>query len=142
LKKKFTGFCALATAILCASACAYAADEPKADAKAEPKKAEETASPFKTPKEKLSYALGMSIAKGLKEAEVEIDATLVAQAMNDVLGGKKPLMTEQEFGETLRSMQQEVAAKRMKAMQEARDASTKKNAAGTPPAPVEKAAPK
>ncbi|HUO27388.1 MAG TPA: FKBP-type peptidyl-prolyl cis-trans isomerase [Candidatus Aquilonibacter sp.] len=49
-----------------------------------------------TQKEKISYALGMSIGMNTKRQEVDIDPNIVARGLKDVLSGGKTLMTEEE----------------------------------------------
>jgi FKBP-type peptidyl-prolyl cis-trans isomerase FklB len=67
-------------------------------------------SPFKTEKEKASYALGMNIANGTKRQSIEIDPDILAQGMKDFMAGKT-LMTDEEAIETLHQLQNEVQAK-------------------------------
>jgi FKBP-type peptidyl-prolyl cis-trans isomerase len=53
-----------------------------------------------TPKDKNSYAIGMSIganiAKQMKQDAVEVDPSLVARGLKDAMAGDKTLMTEEE----------------------------------------------
>ena len=52
--------------------------------------------------QKLSYALGMSLALDMKDVGVEVDATVVGQAVQDVLQGKPAGMQESEIRSILR----------------------------------------
>jgi FKBP-type peptidyl-prolyl cis-trans isomerase len=54
-----------------------------------------------TDKDKLSYAIGMSIAHSLKTQGLDVKAPLVAQAIKDVLSGAKPLLTDEQAQATL-----------------------------------------
>jgi FKBP-type peptidyl-prolyl cis-trans isomerase FklB len=51
--------------------------------------------PLTTPKAKASYALGMSIAKGMKAQGVDIDPAVFARGLRDALAGKTQLTDEQ-----------------------------------------------
>jgi FKBP-type peptidyl-prolyl cis-trans isomerase FklB len=127
--KKLFGLCAAATAAVFAASCAYGAEEPKAAEKKEPAKTEEAPSPFKSQKEKVSYAIGMSIGKSLKEAEVEVDAPTLAKALNEALTGAKSMMTQEEADRTMMAMQQEMMDKQMKKMQETAEKNKKEGEA-------------
>ena len=68
-------------------------------------------SPFKTPKEKQSYALGMNIGDTLRLQSVDVDLSIFEQGLKDGFGGGKMLMTEEEARAVLSQLQQEVRAK-------------------------------
>lgn len=68
-------------------------------------------SPFKTPKEKQSYALGMNIGDTLKRQSVDIDPAIFQQGLKDAMAGGKTQMTEEEATSVLMALQQEVRAK-------------------------------
>jgi FKBP-type peptidyl-prolyl cis-trans isomerase len=54
-------------------------------------------SPFKTDKEKASYALGLQIGENLKEAGLgEVDLTLLAKGLSEVFSGAKPTLSPEE----------------------------------------------
>jgi len=65
-----------------------------------------------TEKEKLSYALGMSIGKGMQRDSVEIDPNILAQGLKDVLNGGKLLLTDAQAQEVLTHFRTEMAAKK------------------------------
>jgi len=54
-----------------------------------------------TDQDKLSYAIGMSIAHSLKGQSLDVKSALVAKGLQDVLNGGKPLMTDEEAQATL-----------------------------------------
>ena len=54
-----------------------------------------------TDQDKMSYAIGMSIAHSLKSQGVDVKSAIVAQGLKDVLNGTKPLMTDEEAQSTL-----------------------------------------
>lgn len=54
-------------------------------------------SPFKTDKEKASYALGLQIGANLKDVGLtDIDLTLLAKGLSEVLSGAKPALSPEE----------------------------------------------
>ena len=70
-----------------------------------------TPSPFKDQKEKLSYALGMSLGENFRRQSMEVDTDTLVRGINDGLSGGKTLMTDQELQATLMQMQSELRAK-------------------------------
>lgn len=73
------------------------------------------ASPFKTQKEKLSYAIGMEMGKGVKAQGLDVDPSLLVQGLNDALSGGKSLMSEAELRQVISSLQQEIRQKQRQA---------------------------
>src|SRR5512137_2281999 len=63
---------------------------------------------LKSPREKLSYALGMDLGSQLKRQGVEIDPDLFAKALKDVLAGQKTLMTEEEGRVAIAGLQNDI----------------------------------
>ncbi len=63
---------------------------------------------LKTQKEKLSYSIGLDIAKSIKTQKIDIDTKLLFQGITDGLGDKKPLLTEDEVREVFNTMQREM----------------------------------
>lgn len=79
-----------------------------------PKTAGTTAQPrrtLSTPKDKFSYALGLSIGRNFKEQSIDVNSTLFLQGIKDVLTGAKPLMTDAEVQTSMMQMQNEIKAK-------------------------------
>ena len=68
-------------------------------------------SPFKTPKEKQSYALGMNIGDTLRRQSIDVDLAILSQGVKDAIAGGKTQMTEEEAGAMLTQLQNEVRAK-------------------------------
>jgi FKBP-type peptidyl-prolyl cis-trans isomerase len=60
---------------------------------------------LKTPKDKTSYAVGMSIGTGLHRQGVPVDAALVARGLRDGMTGAKPLLTDEEIKAVLTQLQ-------------------------------------
>jgi FKBP-type peptidyl-prolyl cis-trans isomerase FklB len=66
--------------------------------------------PLKTAKDKASYAIGMSMAKGMKAQGVDIDPAILARGLKDGLAGK-PQLTDEEAQAALTQLQTDVKAK-------------------------------
>jgi FKBP-type peptidyl-prolyl cis-trans isomerase FklB len=82
-------------------------------------KAPAAASPFKTQKEKLSYAIGMEMGKGVKSQGLDVDPAIMTQGLNDAISGGKSLMSEEELRQVISSLQQEIRQKQMQAQEAA-----------------------
>lgn len=80
------------------------APEPKAQASG----SAATESPFKTTKEKASYALGMNVGSSLARQGVDIDPAIFAQGMKAAMEGGKTLLTPQEAQAALMQLQKDV----------------------------------
>ena len=66
----------------------------------------------KTDEEKFSYTIGYQIGFSLKREGMEVDAKLVAEAIDRVLKNKDPLLTEDEMRAAYTAGQQRMAAKK------------------------------
>jgi FKBP-type peptidyl-prolyl cis-trans isomerase len=62
---------------------------------------------LKTPKDKVSYAVGMSVGRRLKQDDLDVDPAIVLRAMKDALGGNKPLLTDADAQAAITAMQTE-----------------------------------
>jgi FKBP-type peptidyl-prolyl cis-trans isomerase len=82
---------------------------------------------LKTQKEKVSYELGVDVARDLQRQGIEIDADLVARGLRDALSGQKLLMSEKELRDTRVAVQYEL---RQKAIHDKRIAAIDNKAAG------------
>lgn len=80
-------------------------------------------SPFKSRKEKFSYALGMNIGGGLgqnlKRQDVEFDPSLVADGLKASLSGGKTLLTVEEAQAVLKEVQTEMQKEQAAKMKDA-----------------------
>ncbi len=79
---------------------------------------------FKTQKEKVSYAIGMEMGKGVKSQGIEVDPSIVQQGLKDALSDAKPQMSEEELRQVISALQQEIRQKQMQ-IQEAAAAENK-----------------
>ncbi len=66
---------------------------------------------LKTPKEKLSYALGMDLGNQFKSQSVEIDPDLFTKALKDVFSGGKLQMTEEQARAAISELQKDMMQK-------------------------------
>lgn len=62
-------------------------------------------SPFKTLKERVSYALGLSIGGSLRKDSIDVDPSVLLQGITDARSGNKPLMTEDQIRNTMVELQ-------------------------------------
>jgi FKBP-type peptidyl-prolyl cis-trans isomerase FklB len=90
-----------------------------APAKAPAAQAPAAASAFKTQKEKLSYAIGMEMGKGVKTQGIDVDPALLTQGLNDALSGGKPRMSEEELKQVITALQQDLRQKQTASQQAA-----------------------
>lgn len=82
-------------------------------------------SPFKTEKEKDSYALGMNIGRGLKKEPVDLDLAAVLHGLSDSLNGGQPLLTDAEMDAALKALQSEAQKNHEAEVQKAAEANMK-----------------
>jgi FKBP-type peptidyl-prolyl cis-trans isomerase FklB len=66
---------------------------------------------FKTPKEKLGYALGMEIGEGFRKQALDLDPESVGKGFADAFSGRKTLLTEDEMHAVLSAAQAEYKQK-------------------------------
>jgi len=111
----------LVAVMLAVSAAGWAQGAPAAKSEkaqeataAKTEKAQE-ASPLKTDKEKLSYAMGMDLGGQLKTNSVEIDPALFAKGLEDMLSGRKTILTEDEAKKVIAALQMKMVAKNVAA---------------------------
>ncbi len=72
---------------------------------------------LKNQKEKMSYIIGMSIGNNLKRQSVEVELNSFVKGVEDALGGKKPLLSEQEIREMMTAFENEMRVKQEVAAQ-------------------------
>lgn len=66
---------------------------------------------LKTEKDRLSYSVGVDVAKNFKKQELEIDPDVLLQGIKDGLSGKKLLIPEKEIRLIITSLQTQVRQK-------------------------------
>jgi FKBP-type peptidyl-prolyl cis-trans isomerase FklB len=67
---------------------------------------------FKDQKEQMSYGIGMSIAKNIKQGQIDLDMDVLTGAMKDFLAGGTMRMTEEQMMQGIRAYQTASTAKR------------------------------
>lgn len=76
-----------------------------------------TAPGLKTQKEKVSYAIGMEMGKGVKAQGIDVDPAVLAQGLRDAMTGAKPQMSEDELKQVITGLQTEMRQKQMQAQE-------------------------
>ena len=71
---------------------------------------------LKTQKEKASYAIGMSVGKGLHKDQVDVDPAILARGLRDALAGGKMLLTDDEAKAAISVLQTEMRKKQEEKM--------------------------
>jgi FKBP-type peptidyl-prolyl cis-trans isomerase len=72
-----------------------------------------------TQKDKVSYAIGMSMAKSVQRQSLDVEPDILVKGLRDVLAGNKPLLTDEEASATLTAMQTDMRAKQQEKAQQA-----------------------
>lgn len=75
--------------------------------------------------EKMSYALGMSVAGNITELPIELDIKQVTAAINDVSSGNKPALELEEYHKYMKLFQEKVQAASRAAAAKAAEENTK-----------------
>jgi FKBP-type peptidyl-prolyl cis-trans isomerase FklB len=107
------------TAIAGVALLAFAGEKPAAQPAAAaatapaPGNAAAKPSPFKTPREVVSYGIGMSIGQQASQSGIDVDPDALVQGFRDALAGHEPKVSEAQFRAAMQSVQQEVMAKQM-----------------------------
>lgn len=88
-----------------------------------PMQAQDTnkAAAFKTDREKASYGVGMYFGNMIKRNNLELDMPTVISAMNDVIDGKEPKLTQQEGQRAIQEYQQSIKLEQAKKNKEEGD---------------------
>jgi FKBP-type peptidyl-prolyl cis-trans isomerase len=66
---------------------------------------------LKTPKEKMSYIIGVQLGNDMKKQSIDVDPAIVAKGLQDLLLGNKLLISDQEAKDFVAAYQKEKAAK-------------------------------
>ena len=82
-----------------------------------------------TQKDKVSYAIGMSVAKNLQRQSLDVDPAILMQGLKDTLAGGKTLLTELEAQMVLTELQTEARKKQEEKMQQAGETNKKEGEA-------------
>ncbi|MBZ5660134.1 MAG: FKBP-type peptidyl-prolyl cis-trans isomerase [Acidobacteriia bacterium] len=91
--------------------------------------AQDAPAALKTQKEKLSYAIGMEMGKGVKAQELDVDPELISRGLKDALSGGKPLMGDDELQTVIGALREEMKQKQMQAEEAAAEENRKQGEA-------------
>lgn len=83
---------------------------------------------LKDTKEKVSYSIGLSIGRNLKQQGAEVDPRVLAQGIKDAQLGTTPMLTDDQIRETMMAFQQEMIQKQQSKMAGGNNADASKNA--------------
>jgi FKBP-type peptidyl-prolyl cis-trans isomerase FklB len=78
-----------------------------------------------TPKDKLSYAIGLNIGRSLGKDAIDVDPEIVAQGFKDALAGGKTLLTDDEAKAAIVALQADLRKKQEETMKAAGEANKK-----------------
>ena len=81
--------------------------------------AQDAPAALKTQKEKMSYAIGMEMGKGVKAQGLDVDPNVVSQGLKDAVTGGKSLMSDEELKTVITALQDDIKQKQMQAMEAA-----------------------
>lgn len=72
-----------------------------------------------TPKDRISYTIGVNIGQDFKAQKMDIDPTVLLEGLKDSMDGKELRLTEEEMVSEIQSFQQEMQAKMAAEMEQA-----------------------
>jgi FKBP-type peptidyl-prolyl cis-trans isomerase FklB len=73
---------------------------------------------LKSEKDKLSYSLGYQFGQSLKAQKLDVNVDFYISGVKDFLGGKEPMMTQEEIRVTISELQKRLMAARQKELKE------------------------
>ena len=74
---------------------------------------------LETNKDKVSYAVGLNLGRGIHKEAVDVDPEILARGLRDGLSDTKPQMTDEEVQATLTELQKQVTAHQQEVRQQA-----------------------
>ncbi|HTZ89672.1 MAG TPA: FKBP-type peptidyl-prolyl cis-trans isomerase [Alloacidobacterium sp.] len=123
-------FLTLSLAVLLSSVCLAAlgmaqntgSNQSAQTTKSAPEAKSQPASPeipgLPTQKDKVSYAIGMNVGKGLHRESIDVDPNMIMQGLKDGLSGGKTMMTDEQAQATIVELRSQVQAKMQAQMQQ------------------------
>jgi FKBP-type peptidyl-prolyl cis-trans isomerase len=81
---------------------------------------------LKTPKDKVSYGIGVDVARNFQRLGIDIDVDIMVKALRDVYTGEKLLLGEEELRATMSAYQADLMQKQAAAMKVAAEDNKKK----------------
>jgi FKBP-type peptidyl-prolyl cis-trans isomerase len=85
----------------------------------------ESATTLTTPKDKLSYAIGLNVGRSLQKDSVVVDPAILEQGLRDALSGGKTLMTDEDARSAILAIQTELRKKQEETMKQAGEVNKK-----------------
>jgi FKBP-type peptidyl-prolyl cis-trans isomerase len=82
-----------------------------------------------TEKDKVSYGIGVQVARSLKSQDIDINPDLLVKGLRDALAGQKLLMSDEDLNNTMADFQRELTQKEAQA--KAKEAEDNKKAGET-----------
>ncbi len=82
-----------------------------------------------TPRDKVSYGIGVDVARNFQRLGIDLDLDLLVQALRDVYAGGKLLMTEEELRTTMDAYRVDLQSRQLEAMKKAGEENQKKGEA-------------
>ena len=127
MRKTFPFAVVLAGAVLLANAVAQqpAAKSPAAQSQSSSAAASPSDSALPTEKDKLSYAIGMNVGKGLHHDNIDVDPNVLLRGLKDAMAGGPTLLTDEEAKAQIMQLQNQLRSK-MEAQQAAAGQTNKK----------------
>lgn len=80
---------------------------------------------LKTPKDKTSYAIGLSVGKSLSKDSIDVDTAVLLRGLKDALANGKVLMTDDEIKATMIALQTDLRKRQAEQAQIAADKNKK-----------------
>jgi FKBP-type peptidyl-prolyl cis-trans isomerase len=74
---------------------------------------------IKTQKDKLSYAIGMEMGKGVKAQGLDVDLNVMFAGLKDAISGAKPQMSDADLKSIISGIQEEIRQKQMQEVEQA-----------------------
>ncbi len=90
---------------------------------------QETKKDTMTQKEKVSYGIGVDMARNFKRQGIDVDVDLVIKGLKDGLSGEKLLVPEEELRTILLAFQHELRRRQLQALKAAAEENSKKGEA-------------
>ena len=81
--------------------------------------------PLKTEEQKVSYAIGQEIGRGMKAQGITIDVDVLGMSINDALSGKDSRLTPEEMQTAMMNMRKKMIEDRKKKSEENKSAGSK-----------------
>jgi FKBP-type peptidyl-prolyl cis-trans isomerase FklB len=85
----------------------------------------QSAKTLDTPKDKLSYAIGLNVGRSLQKDSIAVDPDIVAQGVKDALSGGNTLLTDEEAKAAIVALQADLRKKQEETMKAAGEVNKK-----------------